>query len=91
MKDSAGQAIHLSEYTPPFWLVDGVDLTFRLHPTATRVLSRIRFRPNPDAGGRGPLRLDGEKLRLIAAGIDGRALSGIELALSDTGLTLREM
>ena len=51
MKTDTAQTIHLADYTPPAFLVDDVALTFRLNPTATRVLSRIRFRPNPDAPG----------------------------------------
>ncbi len=71
MKDAAPQAIHLSAYTPPAYLVDSVALTFRLHPTATRVLSTVRFRPNPAHPEPGDLRLDGEGLMLMAAAIDG--------------------
>ena len=71
MKDAAPQAIHLSAYTPPAYLVDSVALTFRLHPTATRVLSTVRFRPNPAHPEPGDLRLDGEGLTLMAAAIDG--------------------
>ena len=62
-------AVHLSDYRAPAFLIDEVDLTFRLAPSATRVLSRIRFRPNPQAPG--PFRLDGENLKLISARIDG--------------------
>jgi hypothetical protein len=47
MKDAEPQAIRLADYTPPNWLIDDVHLTFRLAPRATRVISRIRFRPNP--------------------------------------------
>ena len=62
--------VRLADYAPPAFLVDQVDLTFRLAPTTTRVLSRIAFRPNPDARER-LFRLDGVALRLIWARIDG--------------------
>jgi len=71
MKDAAPQPVHLADYAPPNWLVDDVHLTFHLHPTATRVLSRIAFRPNPDSADRS-FRLDGAKLNLIRAMIDGQ-------------------
>jgi aminopeptidase N len=71
MKDASPAAVYLSDYTPPAWLVERVELTFRLHPTATRVLSRIVFRPNPVAPDR-TLRLDGENLMLVSAKIDGQ-------------------
>ncbi|MFA5539986.1 MAG: aminopeptidase N, partial [Gemmobacter sp.] len=77
MKDAAAQSVHLSDYRPPAYLVESVELTFRLSPRDTRVSSRIRFRRNPAAPGKGPLRLDGEGLRLVSARIDGAEL-GLE-------------
>ncbi len=87
MRDPAPTAVHLSDYRPPAWLVDAVHLTFRLDPGATRVLSRIAFRPNP-AVPRGDLRLDGEQIRLISAAIDDTPLGDAALAPDETGLTL---
>ncbi len=85
MKDTSPAAIHLSDYAPPPWLVDRVHLTFRLNPGATRVRSRIRFRPNPDAAPGQPLRLDGEGLTPITASIDGTPVTA---APDATGLTI---
>ncbi|OUS22096.1 aminopeptidase N [Rhodobacterales bacterium 59_46_T64] len=62
--------IYLKDYTPPAYLVDSVALTFRLAPKATRVVSRIQFRPNPDHENR-DFFLEGEELKLIWAKIDG--------------------
>ncbi|WP_298557560.1 aminopeptidase N [uncultured Aliiroseovarius sp.] len=70
MKDAAPQPIYLADYTPPAYLIDGVELVFHLHPTATRVVSTIRFRPNPDAASK-EFFLHGEGLTLIRAAIDG--------------------
>ncbi|MBM1219454.1 aminopeptidase N [Ponticoccus sp. SC2-23] len=75
--------IHLADYTPPAYLVDRVELVFRLDPRATRVVSRVGFRPNPDSAG-GPFFLHGEELKLISARIDGEAVSP---ELTDRGLT----
>ena len=75
MKDETPQTVHLADYQPPSHLIESVALTFRLAPRATRVLSRIRFVPNPARPGRQPLRLDGEDLKLIAAAIDGRPVA----------------
>ena len=82
MKNAETPSIRLSDYAPPAYLVEDVKLTFRLSPKATRVVSRIAFRRNPDGPG-GPLRLDGEHLRLIAATIDGEP---VEPRISDEGL-----
>ncbi len=71
MKDAAAPApVFLSDYTPPAYLVEKVHLTFRLDPQATRVISQIWFRPNPETTDRS-FRLDGEGLTLIRATIDG--------------------
>ncbi|MFD1914327.1 aminopeptidase N [Halodurantibacterium flavum] len=83
MKDAGPQAIHLSDYAPPPWLVETVHLTFRLDPQSTRVLSRIRFRRNPAVPGDHDLWLDGEKLTLTRAAIDGQPL---DLVPESTGL-----
>ncbi len=74
--------IRLADYRPFPFRVEAVDLTFRLAPTATRVLSRLRL-----AATQGPadLRLDGEKLTLIAASIDG---TPVGLVPDATGLTI---
>ncbi|MGR3512618.1 MAG: aminopeptidase N [Paracoccaceae bacterium] len=84
MKDAAPQPVRLSDYTPPAWWVDEVHLTFKLAPSATCVLSRIRFRPNEAARDR-TFRLDGEKLKLISAKINGNP---VEPQLTATGLTV---
>lgn len=83
MKDATPGTIHLADYQPPAFLIDSVALTFRLDPDATRVLSRIAFRPNPEGPG-GPLKLNGEEMRLVSARIDGRPVNP---DVTDSGLT----
>ena len=81
----AQTTVHLADYQPFTHLVEAVDLTFRLAPTATRVIARLRFAPNPARPGRHALRLDGEGLVLISARVDGRAVTP---KLDARGLTL---
>jgi len=83
MEDAAPQTIYLADYRPFGWIVEGVELTFRLSPEATRVLSRIRFAPNPEATGQ-EFFLHGEEVRLISARIDGQA---VVPAVTPLGLT----
>ena len=83
MSNAAPQTIYLKDYTAPAYLVESVHLTFKLAPTTTRVISRITFRPNPDAQSR-DFFLHGEKLRLIKTAIDGQEISP---DVTDTGLT----
>jgi aminopeptidase N len=74
MNTAAPQTIYLSNYMAPGWHVESVNLTFKLAPEATRVISRIAFTPNPDAPAQ-PFMLHGEELTLISAAIDGVAVS----------------
>ena len=78
------RTVYLKDYTPPAYLVDEVRLTFRLAPHATRVLSEIRFRPNPEAASR-DFFLHGEGLKLISAQLDG---AKVEPELVEGGLRL---
>jgi aminopeptidase N len=95
MRDRAPQPVYLKDYRPPAWTARHTALTFRLHPTATRVISRIRLAPGPEtaallAEGKPlpDLRLDGEKLTLIRAAINGAPLSPSDFILDETGLTV---
>ena len=85
MRDAAPTTVYLKDYTPFGYLVDSVHLTFDLAPHATRVTSRIAFRPNPntDAADR-VFFLHGEQLSLISARIDGEDVSP---EVTDAGLT----
>ena len=74
MKDAAPQTIYLADYTPPAYLVDSVQLTIQLNPTATRVISRIAFRPNPNATST-DFFLHGKDLKLINVKIDGNTFT----------------
>ena len=84
MKAEAPQTIYLKDYTPFGWHVESVHLTFRLAPNSTRVLSKIRFAPNPDAPAQDFL-LHGEMLKLIGAKIDGTPVTP---DVTEEGLTV---
>ncbi|MEO0389927.1 MAG: aminopeptidase N [Pseudomonadota bacterium] len=83
MRDAAPQTIYLADYTPFGYTVEEVHLTFDLAPSATRVTSRIRFAPNPDATDT-TFFLHGENLNLISAKIDGEPITP---TLTNEGLT----
>lgn len=94
MKDAAPSPVFLSDYTAFGFLVEDVHLTFRLDPQATRVISRIRFRPNPDCTDR-RFFLHGEQLKLIEARIDGVPVTpgitpqGLTCAVPDAPFTFQ--
>ncbi|MEM1073979.1 MAG: aminopeptidase N [Pseudomonadota bacterium] len=69
MRDAAPQTTYLSEYKPFGFSLESVDLTFYLHPTKTKVKSRIAFDPN--VPGQTEIFLHGENLNLLSAKIDG--------------------
>ena len=83
MRDATPQTIYLKDYTPFGYKIEDVHLTFKLAPTATRVISRIRFAPNPEATDK-TFFLHGEQLDLKWAKIDGVAISP---AITPEGLT----
>jgi aminopeptidase N len=72
---SEQKTVYLADYQPYSHLVDSVDLTFRLHPTATRVLARLNLRPNPERKDRNHLRLDGEGVKLVSCRLNGQPIT----------------
>ena len=75
--------IYLSDYQPPAFLIDHVELEFKLHPTKTRVLSKIKFRKNPNSQET-DFFLFGEELKLISSQING---VDVKPQLSNSGLS----
>ncbi len=80
--DSRPETVYLADYRPFPFAVTGVDLTFRLHPQATRVVAHLALEPR-DAGA--DLRLDGEGPRLLRMTLDGTAL---DVVADGKGLTV---
>ena len=82
----------LKDYAPPDYLVGTVELDFALDPEATRVRSKLRLRPNPEAalGGR-PLVLDGEGLVLQSIALDGKPLGLGDYSLDEKSLTISNL
>ncbi len=85
MRPDAPQPIRLADYTPPAWRAETVRLVFDLAPRGAKVHAKIRFVRGE--GPEGPLRLDGQKLMLMAAKLDGRDVFH-DVALDADGLTL---
>ena len=90
MRTEEPRPIRLSEYRPPDWLVETVDLDFKLHPTQTPVRATLKLKPNPAAGAPAPLVLDGEGLTLVSLKIDGEALPGDRYLATPNGLTIAQ-
>jgi aminopeptidase N len=87
MRNDQVVTVRRTDYQPPPYFIDRVELAFDLDPESTQVEATMRVRRNP-AGPAGPLALDGEDLELQSIELDGRALSADRYALADGRLTL---
>jgi aminopeptidase N len=88
MRDPEPRVIRLSDYRPPDWLIEYVDLDVRLHPTAATVVATLKIKPNSDGGAGQPLVLNGDELALVNLQVDGRPLGSNEYAATPSSLTL---
>src|SRR5215469_9359250 len=76
----------LSEYRPPDFLIDTVELSFSLGEDETLVASRLAMRRNPAAGTpNADLRFDGEELTLTSIALDGLPLSSQHFRIEPDG------
>ncbi len=87
-KENTPATIYLRDYQTPAYLVDQVELTFQLEPSATLVRSRLGLYLNPDRTVSEPLRLDGNSMELLSVKLDGRELAADAYRLDTESLTL---
>jgi aminopeptidase N len=87
MRSDVTPVIRLEDYRPPSWLIDTVDLEFRLYPSRTQVRSLLRIRPNPDAPHE-ELVLDGDELSLKSIALDAEQLDPARYVATPSQLTL---
>src|SRR5262245_29351021 len=90
MRTEETRPVRLSEYRPPDWLVETVDLNVTLHPTQAPVRAKLKLKPNPAAGAPAPLHLDGDGLTLVAIKLDGEPLAPDRYAATPDGLTIAQ-
>ena len=89
MRTEQARPVRLQDYRPPDWLVETIRLDVSLHPTATRVTSELRLRPNP-ANPPAPLVLDGDGLTLAAVRLDGQPLPEAAFVATPDRLTIAQ-
>ena len=80
--------VRLVDYRSPEFLVDTVELTFRLFEDRTLVTSRIAVRAT---GGADDLTLDGDELTLVSVSIDGVELQPDRFAAAPQSLVIRNV
>jgi aminopeptidase N len=90
MRTEEPRPVRLSEYRPPEWLVETVDLDVKLHATRTPVRARLKLKPNPAAGAPAPLVLDGDGLTLVSLKLDGEALPADRYVATPEQLTIAQ-
>ena len=89
MESDTETEVRLSEYQPPDFLVEHVDLTFEMGAERTLVHSKLQVRRNPEsASGDAPVVLDGAGLELLGVAIDGEPLSSNQYVLEPNKLIL---
>ena len=92
MKTDTPRTIRLKDYRPPAYLIDSVDLDIALDPARTRVIAKLKVRPNPALDGlSGPLQLDGELLDLVDIRLGGTKLTAKDYKLTPTSLTINKV
>ncbi len=89
MRTETPQAIRLADYRPFPFEIEETELLFKLEPAATRVVATLKVRRTGHASE--PLVLNGERLKLISAAIDGRALNASDYRLDAEFLTLADV
>ena len=90
MRTEEPRPVRLSEYRPPDWLVETVDLQVNLHPTQTPVRATLKLKPNSAAGAPAPLTLDGDGLTLVSLKLDGAPVAKDAYVATPDGLTIAQ-
>jgi aminopeptidase N len=91
MRTETGQVFRLEEYRPTDFIIDRVAMTFRLDPTATRVISELTMRRREGTAGNQPLTLDGDELKLVSLAIDGAAAESQRFEARPDRLTVHDL
>src|SRR5438105_1050633 len=86
MKTAEPRAIELKDYAAPAYCIPEIALDFRLEPNSTRVTAKMQVQrraPNPQ-----PLVLNGKRLKLISAAINGKVLEPSAYEVTPEALTI---
>jgi aminopeptidase N len=89
MKTETPKIIKLSEYTPPAYVVETIDLTFHLENTNTLVQSKMKMKRN--GGAPTPLILNGEELTLKSVKLNGTKIENYKLESENNLLILPDV
>jgi aminopeptidase N len=91
MRTDTGQVINLADYRPTDFVLERVDLTFELDPTATKVDARLIFHRRKGADPKAPLVLDGDELALAGLLFDQKEMKASQYTATPESLTIRNL
>ncbi len=91
MRTDTGQVINLADYRPTDFVLERVDLTFELDPTATKVDARLIFHRRKGADPKAPLILDGDELALSGLLFDQAEMKPSQYTATPDSLTIRNL
>ncbi len=92
MNSPSFKTIHRSDYQPPEFLVDSIDLLFRLDEQCTRVTASTQLRRNPSAQvNNQDLVLYGTNLELVKISLDGEEIDSGRLVVTENELQILEV
>ncbi len=88
MKYSEPKTVYLSEYQPPDFFIDTVDLSISLFDHRAVVTSSLSLRRSEQARADAPLVLDGEELLLVELAVEGEILDPAQYEVGEQSLTI---
>ncbi len=89
MRTDTPQPVRLADYRPFPFAIETTRLIFDLHPSQTRVKAELTVRRTGAKDE--PLRLDGERLKLLSIAVDGQALSANQYTVDPERLTIHQV
>ena len=84
-------AIYLKDYQVPDYLIDELNLEFRLDAANTVVSNVMQMRRNKDVNPDQSLVLEGQHLALVSVELDGKALSQNDYVVTAESLTINKV
>jgi aminopeptidase N len=91
-EQSARRATKLSDYTPPAFLVDTVELDFDLGRGSTTVRAKLHIKRNAAHHAvMAPLRLDGRAMTLLSVSLNGERLGDNSYTVDEKSLTIADV
>ncbi len=92
MPDPTPATIYLTDYSPPPFLIESVDLDIDIRDDHATVKATLAIARNPNAThADAPLILDGDELTLVAVRIDGRTLVEADYTLDAEHLRIDDV